>query len=174
MKSALTKTWRVVRTGSLYGLLATCYLLLASPSVAQDLHFSQFFEAPLLRNPSLAGIYDGDIRVQAVYRDQWNSVTTAYKTVSLNGEYKMPVGNANDFLTVGLQFLQDRAGTISWVSTHIMPAINYHKSLSSEKTSFLSIGFMGGWVQKHFDRSKMVTNSMYDGLGDGENNLQPQ
>jgi hypothetical protein len=24
---------------------------------AQDLHFSQFFEAPLLRNPALAGLY---------------------------------------------------------------------------------------------------------------------
>src|SRR6187431_476423 len=89
---------------------------------AQDIHFSQFFEAPLLRNPSLAGIFSGDYRVQAVYRDQWNSVTTAYKTVSLNGEYKMPVGTANDFVTVGLQLLQDRAGTVSWVSTHILPA----------------------------------------------------
>ena len=143
-------------------------------SSAQDIHFSQFFEAPLLRNPSLAGIYTGDVRVQAVYRDQWNSVTTAYKTFSLNGEYKMPVGKANDFVTLGLQMLQDRAGTISWVSTHILPAINYHKSLSNDRTKYLSLGFMGGWVQKRFDRTKMTTNSQYDGLGDGENNLQPQ
>jgi hypothetical protein len=49
-------------------------------ALAQDIHFSQFFEAPLLRNPSLAGIFTGDVRIQAVYRDQWNSVTTAYKT----------------------------------------------------------------------------------------------
>ena len=33
---------------------------------AQDPHFSQFFEAPLLRNPSLAGLFEGDIRVQSV------------------------------------------------------------------------------------------------------------
>lgn len=112
--------------------------------------------------------------MQAVYRDQWNSVTTAYKTVSANGEYKMPVGKANDFVTIGLQLLQDRAGTISWVSTHVLPAINYHKSLSNDRTSYLSLGFMGGWVQKRFDRTKMTTNSMFDGLGDGENNLQPQ
>jgi type IX secretion system PorP/SprF family membrane protein len=141
---------------------------------SQDLHFSQFFEAPLLRNPSLAGIFAGDIRVQAVYRDQWNSVTTAYKTVSLNSEYKMPIGRANDFVTVGMQMLQDRAGTISWVSTHVLPAINYHKSLSDERTKYLSVGFMGGWVQKRFDRSKMITNSMFNGTGDGENLLQPQ
>jgi type IX secretion system PorP/SprF family membrane protein len=141
---------------------------------AQDIHFSQFFEAPLLRNPSLAGIFTGDIRVQAVYRDQWRSVTQAYKTGSLNGEYKMPVGKANDFITAGIQVLYDRAGTVSWVSTHIMPALNYHKSLSVEKTSYLSLGFMAGPVQRRFDRSKMTTNSMFDGTGDGETFAEPE
>jgi type IX secretion system PorP/SprF family membrane protein len=136
---------------------------------AQDIHFSQFFEAPLLRNPSLAGIFTGDLRVQAVYRDQWNSVTNAYKTGSLNGEYKMPVGKGNDFLTIGLQMLYDRAGTIGWTSTHILPALNYHKSLSADRNRYLSMGFMGGLVQRNFDRSKMTTNSQYDGGGIGEN-----
>jgi type IX secretion system PorP/SprF family membrane protein len=152
----------------------SCAALLTQKGKSQDVHFSQFFEAPLLRNPSLAGIFAGDIRVQAVYRDQWNSVTTAYKTASLNSEYKMPVGKGNDFVTVGLQFLQDRAGTISWVSTHVLPALNYHKSLSDEKTKYLSLGVMGGWVQKRFDRSKMITNSMYNGGSDGEPLLNPQ
>ena len=100
-------------------------LLFGSTACAQDIHFSQFFETPLLRNPSLAGIYTGDVRVQAVYRSQWNSVTDAYKTGSLNGEYKMPVGKGNDFVTMGMQFLQDRAGAVSWVSTHVLPALNY-------------------------------------------------
>ena len=30
---------------------------------AQDIHFSQFFETPLLRNPALAGIFSGDVRL---------------------------------------------------------------------------------------------------------------
>ena len=138
-------------------------------SFAQDIHFSQFFEAPLLRNPSLAGIYTGDIRVQAVYRDQWNSVTTAYKTGSLNAEYKMPVGKGDDFLTTGLQIMYDKAGTAVLSATHILPALNYHKSLSTETNRYLSLGFMAGPVQRRIDRSKMTTNSQYDGLGDGEN-----
>jgi type IX secretion system PorP/SprF family membrane protein len=142
--------------------------------LAQDIHFSQFFEAPLLRNPSLAGIFTGDIRVQAVYRDQWNTVTNAYRTGSLDAEYKMPIGRANDFITAGLQILYDRAGSVSWTSTHILPALNYHKSLSVERNSYLSLGFMGGPVQRMFDRSKMTTNSTYDGLGDGETFLEPK
>jgi type IX secretion system PorP/SprF family membrane protein len=141
---------------------------------AQDIHFSQFFEAPLLRNPSLAGIFTGDIRVQAVYRDQWNSVTTAYKTSSLNAEYKMPVGKGSDFITPGIQILHDRAGTVSWISTHVLAALNYHKSLSVDRNRYLSLGFMGGPVRRHFDRTKMTTNSMYDGQGDGETFVQPQ
>lgn len=143
--------------------------LMVSAAHAQDIHFSQFFEAPLLRNPSLAGIFTGDVRVQAVYRDQWNSVTTAYKTSSLNAEYKLPVGKGDDFVTAGIQLLHDRAGSISWVSNHVLPALNYHKSLSNTTNRYLSLGFMAGGVQRTIDRSKMTTNSTYDGLGDGEN-----
>jgi len=147
-------------------------LMLCSTTFAQDVHFSQFFETPLLRNPSLAGIYTGDVRVQAVYRDQWNSVTNAYRTGSINAEYKMLVGKSNDFMTGGLQILYDRAGTIGWTTTQLMPALNYHKSLSNDQNRYLSLGFMGGIVQQYFDRSKMTTNSTYDGLGDGESLTQ--
>lgn len=136
---------------------------------SQDVHFSQFFEAPLWRNPSLAGIFTGDVRVQAVYRDQWNSLTNAYKTGSLNAEYKIPVGKGDDFLTTGLQIMNDKAGTIGWVTTQVLPVLNYHKSLSTEKNSYLSMGFMGGWVQRRFDISKVTTNSQYDNGGLGEN-----
>lgn len=136
---------------------------------AQDIHFSQFFEAPLWRNPSLAGIFTGDVRVQAVYRDQWNSVTNAYRTGSVNAEYKIPVGKSNDFITTGMQILYDKAGTIGWTSAHVLPVLNYHKSLSSENNRYLSLGFMGGWVQRRFDPSKVTTNSQYNGGGVGEN-----
>ncbi|MCW3073570.1 MAG: hypothetical protein JWP69_639 [Flaviaesturariibacter sp.] len=149
-------------------------LFLTASGYAQDLHFSQFFEAPLLRNPSLAGIYTGDIRVQAVYRDQWNSITSAYKTASINGEYKMPIGKANDFLTAGMQVLYDQAGTVALKTTHVLPALNYHKSLSNEVNRYLSIGFMGGLVQNRFDRSKITTDGTYNGTGDGENFPSPQ
>src|SRR5436190_20141308 len=145
-----------------------CCLSLALSIHAQDIHFSQFFQAPLLRNPSLAGIYTGDIRVQTVYRDQWNSVTDAYKTASLNGEYKMPIGKLNDYITLGMQLLYDRAGTIAWTSTYVYPTVNYHKSLSSERNRYLSLGFMGGIVQRRIDLSKVTTNSTYDNGGNGE------
>jgi type IX secretion system PorP/SprF family membrane protein len=143
------------------------------PINGQDLHMSQFFETPLLRNPGLAGLFEGDVRVQAVYRDQWNSVTAGYRTGSLSGEYKMPIGNGYDFITWGMQLFYDRAGTVSFTQTKILPALNYHKSISSEKNTYLSLGFMGGWVQHSIDLSKMTTNSQYEGMGLGENIIDP-
>jgi type IX secretion system PorP/SprF family membrane protein len=125
---------------------------------AQDIHFSQFFETPLLRNPALAGIFTGDFRVQMVYRNQWGSVTDGFRTGSLNGEYKLPIGKADDFFTVGGQALFDRAGTAALTQVSLLPAINYHKSLSSEKNRYFSVGFMGGVVNKSLDRSKMITD----------------
>lgn len=149
-------------------ILRICFVLLLLGRLdaqAQDPHFSQFFEAPLLRNPSLAGLFAGDIRVQAVYRSQWSSITTPYETGSFNVEYKQPIGQANDFITMGLQILYDRAGATSFTTTNVYPAINYHKSLNGEKTKYISAGFMGGYVQRRFDRSKITTNSQYDGNG---------
>lgn len=141
---------------------------------SQDIHFSQFFETPLLRNPALAGIFSGDLRIQAVYRTQWNSVTVPYQTGSVNAEYKLPMGSSNDFLSIGGEVLYDKAGTVALTATHVLPTVNYHKSLSADKNMYLSLGFMGGIVQRRIDRSKMTTNSQYNGsafdptLNDGE------
>ncbi len=145
-------------------LFATWLLVVnCSNSKGQDIHFSQIFETPLLRNPALAGLFAGDIRVQTVYRSQWNSVTKAYSTTSSNIEYKLPVGESTDYVTVGGQVLYDKAGTVDLTSTHILPAVNYHKSLSAERSMYLSMAMMGGYVQRSIDRNKMTTNSQFNG-----------
>lgn len=151
-------------------LFLACSLSLGVCSFSQDIHFSQFFEAPLYRNPALAGIVNGDVRVQTVYRSQWNSIANAYKTTSLNAEYKLPV-SGDDYLTMGVQVFHDKAGSTNLTSTHALPALNYHKSLSSDKNMYLSLGFMGGYVRRSIDRSKVTTNSTYEGHGDGEEDL---
>lgn len=141
------------------------FVLLSSQSIAQDLHFSQFYEAPLVRNPALAGLFKGDVRAQVVYRNQWGSVTTPYQTGSLNGEYKFAIGRGNDFVTTGLQVLWDRAGSVALNTTHLKPVVNYHKSMNADKNRYVSIGFIGGLVSRSLDRSKVTTNNQYDGFG---------
>jgi type IX secretion system PorP/SprF family membrane protein len=131
-------------------------LLLPTIMKAQDLHFSQFYEFPLLRNPALAGIFSGNFRLTAAYRNQWQSVTVPYRTMAVSGECKLLRGfSTGDFITAAVQATNDVAGDSRLQRTQIFPVINYHKLLNEEKTTFLSLAFMGGPVSEHFDATKL-------------------
>lgn len=131
---------------------------------AQDINFSQFYDIPMLRNPSLAGIFTGDVRVTAAYRNQWESVTTPYRTMALGLELKRSISeNSGDFITYGAQLTKDMAGDSRLSRTQIFPVLNYHKSLSAEKSTYLSAAFMGGPVIQQFDPSKLTFDDQFIG-----------
>lgn len=128
---------------------------------AQDFTFSQFYEQPLLRNPALAGIFTGDLRISMAYRDQWGSITVPFRTTSLGIEYKIPVNSHDDVLTIGSQMSMDGAGDIRLKRTQFLPAINFHKSLNGDKDTYLSLAFMGGPVSSQFDASQLKLGDQY-------------
>jgi type IX secretion system PorP/SprF family membrane protein len=140
------------------------FLLLhpAGKAVCQDINFSQFYELPLLRNPALAGLFSGDYQISSAYKNQWQSVTTPYRTFALGLEYKKSVRqSSNDFLTIGLQGTNDIAGDSKLSRTQVLPVLNFHKSLNSEKDTYLSAGIMGGPVMQRFDPSKLTFDDQF-------------
>jgi type IX secretion system PorP/SprF family membrane protein len=142
--------------------LAISFWTLLINGNAQDIHLSQFSNTPLLRNPALAGIFTGDTRFQAVYRNQWQSIGYPYQTAALSGEYKFAVGDNDDFITTGLSCFYDVAGIMRLKTLQLMPALNYHKSLSQNKSSYLSAGFMAGIVQRQFDGKYLTFDNQYN------------
>ena len=144
----------------LYVVIVFVFTIKEAP--AQDIHLSQFFETPLLRNPALAGIFTGDVRVQTVYRNQWRSIGYAYVTKTLSAEYKFGLPQSGDFMTVGVQTFYDVAGITRLTTVGIMPALNFHKSLSVDKNMFLSGGFAAGVVQRNFDDKRLTFDNQYN------------
>ena len=137
-------------------LLFSFFYITTSICTAQDVNLSQFYELPLLRNPALAGLFGGDVRVVAAYRNQWRSVTSSYQTKALSAEMKFSAGqNSFDFFTLGLQLSNDLAGESKLSKTQIMPAINFHKSINGNEDSYFSAGLMAGPVQHSFDASNL-------------------
>lgn len=128
---------------------------------AQDINFSQFYDLPLLRNPALAGIFTGDVRITAAYRNQWQSVTVPYKTFGMGLEYKKPVGKSGDFITLGMQLSNDIAGDSRLSRIQVFPVFNYHKLLNENKDTYLSAGFMVGPVFQRFDPSKLSFDDQF-------------
>ena len=131
-------------------------------SNAQDIHFSQFYENSILRNPALTGIFSGDYKFGIDYRSQWSSVSTPYSTVMMSGETKILVNREiGDYISFGLAATYDKAGTISFTSTQLYPAISYNKALEDRHNSYLSVGFTGGYISRSVDQSKMTFSSQY-------------
>jgi type IX secretion system PorP/SprF family membrane protein len=152
------------------------FLLLVTTSGlhAQDFSFSQFYEKPLLRNPSLAGVFDGDIRVSGIFRNQWQSVTVPYQTSAASAEVKFGIGGANDYLTAGLQMTNDVAGDIKLKRTQLLPVINFHKSLNEDYDSYLSLAFMAGSVSSQFDATKLQLDDQFQNGAFNPNNPTQQ
>jgi len=142
-------------------ILLLTLLVLTKYGSSQDINFSQFYDIPLLRNPSLAGIFAGDIRVTSAYRNQWQSVTVPYRTFALGAEIKKPVGNSDDFFTYGIQLTNDIAGDSRLSRTQAFPVFNYHKALNGDKNTYISAGVMGGPVMQRFDPSKLAFDDQY-------------
>ncbi len=138
------------------------FCLMSVLSQAQDINFSQFNELPMLRNPALAGSYQGDFRATAAFRQQWASVTTPYVTQALGLEMKFSATPESDnYFSIGLQLTNDVAGDSKMGKTQLLPVLAFHKSLSEDNDTYISLGFMGGAVQNRYDPSKLQFNDQY-------------
>jgi type IX secretion system PorP/SprF family membrane protein len=131
---------------------------------SQDLHFSQFFNSPLLTNPANTGfIPEGDYRVGFNIRNQWASVTAfPYKTMSAFGDVQvMPNRDNTGWLGLGGQILRDMAGTSVLTSTKIYGSVAYHQMIN--QGSLVSLGFNVGWANKHINTADLTFPSQWNG-----------
>jgi type IX secretion system PorP/SprF family membrane protein len=152
-----------MRTNLLKRGLAILSILAPCLAVGQaDVHFSQFYEATVLRNPGLIGVSDQDYKVSLAYRNQWASIANPFETAMFTAEGRFPVSYASsDFISIGLMFNYDKAGSVDRKITTFYPALNYSKCLNSNKNTYISMGFAGGYLQYSFDMSKATFNNQY-------------
>jgi type IX secretion system PorP/SprF family membrane protein len=127
-----------------------------------DIHFSQFYETSILRNPGLTGVFADDYKLSCFYRTQWSSVGTPYNTYLFSGETKVPVCQyGDDFVSFGLLAYRDQSGTAAQRTTSAYPAISYNKSLNPDYNSYLSLGVCAAYTQYSFDPGKITFNNQY-------------
>lgn len=147
------------------GFLFFLFLLLASgQSQAQDMHFSQWFNAPLTVNPANTGfIPDADYRLGANYRNQWSSVMTIpYKTMSIGGDAQVFRNRIESgWVGLGGAVLQDVAGSGQLRSTKVYASVAYHQMIG--EAHLLSAGFNAGWANKRINTADLKFPDQFDG-----------
>jgi type IX secretion system PorP/SprF family membrane protein len=143
-------------------LFTLAALLISGAAYAQDIHFSQFYENAILRNPALTGIFSGDYKAGVNYRTQWGNISNPFQTVIASAETRIQVNKElHDYLSFGACVSYDHAGAIDFNSVQVTPALNYNKRLYDGHASYLSVGFAASYIQRSIDPSKMTLDNQY-------------
>ncbi|GAB4494921.1 MAG: hypothetical protein OHK0019_22570 [Saprospiraceae bacterium] len=119
-------------------------LLSLNGLTAQDIHFTQFYMSPMTMNPSMAGKFEGTVRIGGIYRGQWASVvggSNSFKTPSVWADAPIIRGiRKQDWIGVGLMFFTDQAGQVGLKHSATKLGATYHLALGKKNTTVLSVG----------------------------------
>jgi type IX secretion system PorP/SprF family membrane protein len=130
--------------------------LLATPTLAQDHMFSQFFNAPLYLNPSLTGQFEGDIRMNMVYRNQWSGLSQNLSYITASADLNIPSFGGG----VGLMFNRSSEGSAFLVKNNLAATYSYSVGGDDFITSF---GIQAGFTNRTVDWGKLVFGDQIDG-----------
>jgi type IX secretion system PorP/SprF family membrane protein len=156
--------------------LIVVLLVLCIPfrTLSQDIHFSQFFQSPILLNPALCGQFDGSFRFGLNQRTQWRSVTTPYSTFALGADANnitLPDGFLNskdgNFKELpyhgGVSFYSDKAGDSQLMTTgfNVVGAKSFKVPFDDKAT--IAAGAMIGVTTMRIDYSNLTYDSQWNG-----------
>ena len=132
------------------------------PLKAQDLHFSQFWNAPLELNPALAGIHSSDMRFFGAYKNQWASVPVGYTTFSGAFDKKWNhFNNKREQFGYGFLFHHDQAGDSEWSLLNVSGMFSYTRKIV--RGVYAGIGVQAGLGQRSFELQKLSFDNQYNG-----------
>ncbi|HBS88247.1 MAG: hypothetical protein A2W91_04425 [Bacteroidetes bacterium GWF2_38_335] len=132
-------------------------------SVSQDIHFSQFYAAPLTLNPAETGNFDSDWRISNIYRNQWRAIAgIPFRTISVGFDKNQKI--AGEDFAWGVYVLNDQSGPATLVANKLYASLSYFKVFNGHKLRF---GLQPGFSLKSINSSKLTFPSQYDrDLGD--------
>jgi type IX secretion system PorP/SprF family membrane protein len=138
---------------------------------AQDLHFSQTAQTPLLINPGAAGVYDGWERIIINHRNQWLGAGTQFMTTSIAADVNFFKNQRNDraHLGLGVMFYNDIGGDANFgVQTGSVTLSGILPMGGNGHT--LSAGIQGGFGSRKGDVTQLRFYSQFNN-GVFDNNI---
>lgn len=131
-------------------------LLISLTSKAQDQHFSQYFNQPMYLNPAMTGMFNADMQLSLIYRNQWNQLHRAYHNSGVSFDTKLKNGYA-----AGIQLLNQSAGDAGYTRTTGLANASYDIFRKNKKNMHLVVGLQMGFIQQAFDPAKSTFGSQY-------------
>lgn len=118
-------------------LLALLVLLFPQNGKTQDMHFSQFYSAPLLLNPAYTGA-GTCLRSSLIHRNQWSGFEKPYRSSVVSIDHYLN----NAHLGLGALVAEEYAGTGALKTIYIRPSVAFAARIKKE--SVLRLGLQPG------------------------------
>jgi type IX secretion system PorP/SprF family membrane protein len=134
----------------------------SSIAKAQGMHFSQYYNAPMLLNPANTGfLQDNDWRAGVNLRNQWATTPIPYNTFSAFADFGLMRDKwETSWIGTGLAMWRDVAGNGNLALTKIQANLAYHLLVSDRST--LSAGLGMSYNQRSVDISKLTFDVQWD------------
>jgi len=139
-----------------------------------------FYASPLTLNPALTGANEGTYRAAAIYRNQWQSISTPYNTFAASFDIKLLQDKLkNDVFGVGGLIESDQSGDGKLTSTSAMLSAAFHKGLDKNHKHFLGLGAQFSFTQNSLKFQQIAFPDQFSGsdfnlnLSNGENISKP-
>lgn len=140
-------------------------LLISNYITAQDQHFSQFYNSPINMNPGNTGVFNGDLRLYTLYRMQWFTVATPYKTFTVSADapiFKKRMRN-KDFFSAGININNDNQGTVRLKTNSYNALVSFTKFIGGRQKHNITLGYEIGYVTKTANLGSIKWDSQWDG-----------
>lgn len=144
-------------------IISISHFIFDTKCIAQDLHFSQFNRTPLFLNPALSGAFEGQIRVMANFRNQWQAIPVPYNSISLSADYNLTFETSRDRVGFGAQIVSDRAGDGKYTTTVASFSPAYHYTFGGRNPASLSLGAQVNFTQRSYDPNKLRFDNQFNG-----------
>ena len=133
-------------------------------ATAQGIHFSQYYNAPMLTSPANTGLMsDKDYRLGANYRQQWGAIPVPFTSFSLASDLQVFRGrNRTNWLGVGAAVFTDKAGDGNLTMSRYEGFAAYHVELG--EFQMISVGLSAASVERSVDFSKLIFDAQWDGF----------
>lgn len=133
-------------------------LLLTQKVISQDIHFSKFYDAPLILNPANTGNFDGKWRIINNYRRQGEQLSPYYTTSTIAFDHSINIVGQKAGL--GIIYIHDNSSVYSLFSNKLFLSVGYF--IKTSEKSYLHAGFQLGYVLKNISNKNLTYPDQFD------------
>jgi type IX secretion system PorP/SprF family membrane protein len=123
----------------------------------QEIHFSQFYDSPLLTNPANTGMSGDNFRIANIYRNQWPKIGEPFQTICTSVDKSLNLFNQS--FGIGGLVLHDQSSAFNLAANEFLLSLSFSRIINNQ---LITIGLQPGFVFKSYNLQNITFGTQFD------------